>query len=37
MEKTRRLMVKLRVPREHAAYLREHGALEDFVSAKLLG
>lgn len=37
MEKTRRLMVKLRIPREHASYLREHGALEEFVSAKMLG
>ena len=37
IEKTRRLIVKLKVPRKHLTFLNEAGKLEEFVDAKLLG
>ena len=33
MEKTRRLMLKLKIPRSHYHYLQKAGALEPFVTA----
>ena len=37
IEKTRRLCLKLKIPREHYVFLLKTGALEEFVDAKLLG
>lgn len=36
VEKTRRLIVKLRIPREHYLFLCQNGKLDEFVEAKLL-
>ena len=37
IEKTKRLIIKLRIPREHLVYMQSCGKLEEFVEAKLLG
>ena len=37
IEKTRRLLIKLKMPREHFVFMMQAGKLEEFVEAKLLG
>ena len=37
IEKVKRLTLKLKMPRNHLDFLKKHGALDEFVSAKLTG